>query len=202
MSKAYLYAGSNNNGRMENKVNITKSQSEKYKIGDKIIELYKNERNDWYANQIMVIIGTPKKSNINIPGDKGKAHDYEVSVRTLIESKKEFVKYHKKIHPDIFVTSTYKTKTKSLKTIYKEYNLKSDLNLLVLDLQGVELLALTGLGDLINDFNYIYTEINEEEIYEDCCKLNDIDSYLTKYGFEKKYLMVLNGYGNAFYIKR
>ena len=98
MSKAYLYAGSNNNGRMENKVNITKSQSEKYKIGDKIIELYKNERNDWYANQIMVIIGTPKKSNINIPGDKGKAHDYEVSVRTLIESKKEFVKYHKKIH--------------------------------------------------------------------------------------------------------
>jgi FkbM family methyltransferase len=112
------------------------------------------------------------------------------------------LKYHKKIHPDIFVTSTYKTKTKSLKTIYKEYNLKSDLNLLVLDLQGVELLALTGLGDLINDFNYIYTEINEEEIYEDCCKLNDIDSYLTKYGFEKKYLMVLNGYGNAFYIKR
>jgi len=112
------------------------------------------------------------------------------------------LKYHKEIHPDIFVTNTYKTKTKSLKTIYKEYNLKSDLNLLVLDLQGVELLALTGLGDLINNFNYIYTEINEKEIYEDCCKLNDIDSYLTKYGFEKEYLIVLNGYGNAFYIKR
>ena len=98
MANAYLYAGSNNNGRTTNKVNITKSQSKKYKIGDKIIELYKNEKDDWYSNKVYVITDIPKASKVNIAGDGGKAHDYEVKVRTLFECRAEYVKYHKQKH--------------------------------------------------------------------------------------------------------
>ena len=74
--------------------------------------------------------------------------------------------------------------------------------MLTLDIQGAELLALMGMGDLLNNLEIIYTEVNEVEIYKGCCIISDIDSYLNKFNFERKYLNTLNYYGNALYIKK
>jgi hypothetical protein len=89
----------------------------------------------------------------------------------------------------------------TLKTIINENSIPKTLNLLVLDLQGVELLALKGLKELINNFEYIYTEVNEVHLYKNGCLIEELDEYLKNYSFQRKYINTLNGYGNGFYIK-
>jgi len=110
--------------------------------------------------------------------------------------------YHKEIHPHIEVIETINLKTKTLKTILNQNNLENEYNILILDTQGAELLVLQGLSSLLNNFNTIYTEVNEEELYSGCCKLEDLDLYLNDFGFKRKYISTLNGYGNALYIKK
>lgn len=111
------------------------------------------------------------------------------------------LKEHKQIHPSVEVSKTFEVYTKTLKTILNNENSKGTFNLLVLDIQGSELNALKGLDNFINDFEYIYTEVNEVEVYDGCSKLNDIDEYLGDFNFQRRYLNILNGYGDALYIR-
>ncbi len=53
------------------------------------------------------------------------------------------------------------------------------------DIQGAELLALKGMGDLIKSFKWAYLEVNKKETYVGCADINDIDEYLFEYGFER-----------------
>jgi FkbM family methyltransferase len=113
------------------------------------------------------------------------------------------LKYHKEIHPSIEVVEIIKMKTTTIQTLYKENNINPlDYNTLVMDIQGAELLALEGMGNDLNNIDTIYIEVNEKELYEGCCDLNSLDKYLINFGFERKYITLLNGYGNAFYLKK
>ena len=137
-----------------------------------------------------------------VVGDEdGKDIEFKITNNTLSSSILDLA-YHKEIHPHVVVTDILKLKTKKLKTLLSERNLGEQYNLLILDIQGAELLALHGLGSLLENFNVIYTEVNEKELYKDCCKLEDLDSYLGKFNFERKYINTLNGYGNALYLKK
>ena len=78
-----------------------------------------------------------------------------------------------------------------------------DFNFLNLDIQGAELLALQGLEDNLKFIDYIYTEINTGEVYKNCAKVNEIDEFLKKYGFERvETAMTSWEWGDAFYIKK
>jgi len=113
------------------------------------------------------------------------------------------LKYHKEIHPSIEVVEIIKMKTTTIQTLYKENNINPlDYNTLVMDIQGAELLALEGMGNDLNNIDTIYIEVNEKELYEGCCDLNSLYKYLINFGFERKYITLLNGYGNAFYLKK
>ncbi len=131
----------------------------------------------------------------------GKEIEFKITNNTLSSSILEFG-YHAKLHPNVIVNEILKLKTKTLKSIINENNLKNKFNMLTLDIQGAEPLALMGMGDLLNNLEIIYTEVNEVEIYKGCCIISDIDSYLNKFNFERKYLNTLNYYGNALYIKK
>jgi FkbM family methyltransferase len=112
------------------------------------------------------------------------------------------LKYHKEIHPNVTVVDKVFLKSKRILTLYEENSIKKeDNNFLVLDIQGAELLALKGMGDVLDNIEAIYIEVNEKELYEGCCTLNELDSFLSNLGYDRKYLMLLNGYGNAFYLK-
>jgi FkbM family methyltransferase len=147
-----------------------------------------------------------KNPNLNIinavVGDEdGKDIEFKITNLTNCSSILD-LKYHKEIHPNVEVVEVVKMQTKTIQTLYKENNINPlDYNTLVMDLQGAELLALKGMGDILNNINNIYVEVNEKELYEGCCDLNSLDNYLTSFGFERKYLALLNGYGNAFYLK-
>jgi FkbM family methyltransferase len=147
-----------------------------------------------------------KNSNLKIikavvSDEDGKDIEFKVTNLTNCSSILD-LKYHKEIHPEIEIVETVSMKTKTIQTIYKENNIHPlDYNTLVMDIQGAELLALKGMGDILNNIDVIYIEVNEKELYEGCCKLDTLDDFLINLGFDKKYLMLLNGYGNAFYLK-
>jgi FkbM family methyltransferase len=148
-----------------------------------------------------------KNSNLKIlnavvSNEDGKDIEFKITNLTNCSSILD-LKYHKEIHPSIEVVEIIKMKTTTIQTLYKENNINPlDYNTLVMDIQGAELLALEGMGNDLNNIDTIYIEVNEKELYEGCCDLNSLDKYLINFGFERKYLTLLNGYGNAFYLKK
>lgn len=107
---------------------------------------------------------------------------------------------HLTAHPEVkYVDSETRTLTR-LDTIYSEYPI-SDLNFMNLDIQGAELEALKGLGSHLNEFDYIYSEINREELYVGCCLVDELDEYLSD--FERVQTEWTNfGWGDAFYVRK
>ena len=106
-------------------------------------------------------------------------------------------------HPHIHEKNRRILNTKTLKTFYKENNLNyADYNFMNLDIQGAELMALKGADDILCEIDYIYVEVNIKELYENCCLLNELDEYLTKFGFKRILIeMTQHGWGDAFYSK-
>ena len=56
-----------------------------------------------------------------------------------------------------------------------------------LDVQGAELKVLKGFGSLLAQENIraIYTEVNFEHVYKDCCLIEELDEYLGGFGFTR-----------------
>ena len=78
-----------------------------------------------------------------------------------------------------------------------------DFNFLNVDVQGVELNVLKSFGKLINKLDYIYAEVNQEELYIGLDLLPEIDRYLNAFGFDRVAIyMTPKHWGDAFYVKR
>jgi FkbM family methyltransferase len=75
-------------------------------------------------------------------------------------------------------------------------------NYLVLDIQGMELKALKGLGQYANHFDVIITEAYIDELYEDCGKLIEIQQLLTDYQMVEFIAEPYKGWGDAAFIKK
>lgn len=110
---------------------------------------------------------------------------------------------HLKHHPHVWVTSVQKHLTKTIQDIAKENTLDfTKYNFWNFDIQGAELLALRGAGDLLNFPDALYLEVNTEKVYKDCALIEDIDVYVAKYGFKRIATHMTDcGWGDALYIK-
>lgn len=110
---------------------------------------------------------------------------------------------HIKHYPHIVVTNVKKYKTKRLDTLFTENNISfSDRNFINLDIQGAELLALKGCGEIMNSLKYIYAEINEEHLYANGCLIHEMDDYLKTFGFSRvEKVMTPEKWGDALYIR-
>ena len=113
------------------------------------------------------------------------------------------LKEHLIEHPDIYEIDKIEMKTKSLKTFYNENNFTNNqFNFMALDIQGAELLALKGAGDILDDVDYIYIEVNTKELYENCALLDEVEAYLHTFNFKRQTIyMTEHGWGDAFYVK-
>jgi len=75
-------------------------------------------------------------------------------------------------------------------------------NFLNVDVQGVELNVLKSFGSLIEKMDYIYAEVNEEEVYKGGACICDIDEYLHLHGFKRVETYITKAkWGDALYIK-
>ena len=78
----------------------------------------------------------------------------------------------------------------------------TEYNYLLLDIQGMELEALKGLGKYINHFQVIITECYLAELYLNCSKLTEIEKYLINYELLEFKQESGKSWGDAVFIKK
>lgn len=116
-------------------------------------------------------------------------------------------KLHEITYPEIKVIDQVKVVSKRFDAYVNNQNdFKWDeIEMLVVDCQGADLKVLKGFGDLLKSDNLkvIKCEINFGEMYLNNPTEEEIDDYLSKYGFIKSYwFKVYNGtWGNNYWIK-
>lgn len=112
---------------------------------------------------------------------------------------------HSYNHPKVKVVSKEILKTTRLDKLIDDNQIPIEkLNFINLDIQGVELRALKSMEKYLQYVNYIYTEVNIEQVYQGCDEIDQIDEYLKKFGFERLATKVYEhlGWGDVFYIKK
>ena len=110
---------------------------------------------------------------------------------------------HKIHHPHIYVSDVVEVTTKRIDSLVSENNINfNNFDFVNIDIQGAELLAIKGFGNLLENIKYLYTEINTNFLYRDCALVNEIDEYLEKFGFKRvETSMTEFEWGDALYIK-
>ena len=79
---------------------------------------------------------------------------------------------------------------------------RNDYNFINIDVQGYELEVFKGGYNFLNSIDYIMSEVNREELYKDCARIEQLDEFLSNYGFERVETYWAGGsWGDAFYIK-
>jgi len=107
---------------------------------------------------------------------------------------------HRRYHPDVEFVKSENRKTTTVDTIMSKVAL--DINMLNIDLQGAELLALKGAEKTLEQIDYIYTEVNQKELYRGCVQLPDLDAWLDNRGFTRvDTLMTQCFWGDALYVR-
>lgn len=81
-----------------------------------------------------------------------------------------------------YVQNEIKTNCHRLETIINKYNIPH-VDIIWMDLQGAELLALKGLGNYIETVKYIHTEVSHKEMYTGQVMYNALNDYILTYGF-------------------
>jgi FkbM family methyltransferase len=107
---------------------------------------------------------------------------------------------HLSSYPDITFTNSLKVTTQRLEELLRDFECPNFINL---DLQGVELQALEGLGEMIEKFNFIFVEVNRKEVYIGCTLVSELDLFLSNLGFRRvaSRWFLREGWGDAFYIR-
>jgi FkbM family methyltransferase len=108
-------------------------------------------------------------------------------------------KKHLEIYPNIKFENTITCEIVRLDDEIKNAN---QYNILLVDVQGYELEVFKGAVNTLANIDLIITEVNNDELYEDCAKIADLDKFLENLSFKR----ILTSWqedvwGNAVYIK-
>lgn len=111
---------------------------------------------------------------------------------------------HKYYYPHIVETEVRKEKAITLQTFFKTHSLDpSEFSFWSLDIQGAELDALKGAGDLINHVDVIFLEINYEKMYEGIPLSDTVIQFLSSKGFELTHSKIWrNCWGDSLFVRR
>ena len=107
---------------------------------------------------------------------------------------------HGESYPDITYVEKIEIETSRLEELVPDDN---HFNFANFDVQGTELNCIKGLGDLIQKVNWIYTEVNREEVYKNCTLVHELDAYLESCGFDRidTRWVLGKGWGDALYAR-
>ncbi len=126
---------------------------------------------------------------------------------TSLESSSSILpwKQYSEIYPNIKETQQLTLPSLTLDSLLEELDLSaSDFNILILDIQGAEFLALEGASQLLNTLDAIYTPIYYQELFEGSALAEQVDQFLSDYQFQR----VAEGspyhpsWGEAFYVRQ
>jgi len=109
-------------------------------------------------------------------------------------------KDHLKIHKHIEFSGTESIKIHKFSDLSLE-----NVTFLNIDVQGYELEVLKGCEEKLQNINFIVTEVNRKELYENCSLVNEIDDYLEQYNFIRIHTSWWENtipWGDALYIRK
>ncbi|MDI9313776.1 MAG: FkbM family methyltransferase [Hydrotalea sp.] len=104
---------------------------------------------------------------------------------------KEHLDYAKHVRFD-------KTEMVQMKKMDDALDKKNDYNFLMMDVQGYELEVLKGATKTLKKIDYVYSEINQVELYKGCALVGDIDKFLAQYDMVRVYTKWIKEYKNSF----
>ena len=84
----------------------------------------------------------------------------------------------------------------------------SGYDMLNVDLEGAELMAIRGASALLPFIKWVYAEVYFEDLYEGCALVEELDAYLGDRGFKRTltedayYLGEFKGFGDALYTRQ
>ena len=109
---------------------------------------------------------------------------------------------HSQEHPGIVYVDKIHVKSITIDTFFERNNIDaSKYDFWNFDIQGAELMALTGASESLKYARVLYLEVNEKELYKKCGLMNEIDTYLSKYNFKRVLTNITeHGWGDALYI--
>ena len=90
---------------------------------------------------------------------------------------------HLKQYPSIQFTASETVEVKTLDSYLEEST--QEYNILMIDVQGFELNVLKGAENTLPNIDYILCEVNRQELYENCARVEEIDNYLSSFGFNR-----------------
>ena len=110
------------------------------------------------------------------------------------------LKLHVNQYPDIVFDGTEKVDMITLDEYMKDRD--NLYNLINIDVQGYELEVLRGATKTLQNIDYVYSEVNNQELYENCAMVEDLDYFLDDFGFARAFTHWAGGsWGDALYIK-
>lgn len=106
---------------------------------------------------------------------------------------------HEKQYPGIVFNEAETVKIYPL----DKWECGKQLNMINIDIQGFELHAFLGAKKTLRNVDYIITEINRAELYENCALEEELDWFLGRYGLKRvETNWAGNTWGDAFYIRQ
>jgi FkbM family methyltransferase len=110
---------------------------------------------------------------------------------------------HKTSYPNIVVTKTIEVQTQTIMSFFKANHLNPEkYNVWNFDIQGSEYAVFKGSKDFLKYADCIYTEVNTDDVYQGCGKLNELDALLNEYGLVRvQTSMTSASWGDAIYIR-
>lgn len=107
---------------------------------------------------------------------------------------------HLKQYPHIRFTEKVEVNITKLDTFIEE---RASYNMINIDVQGYELEVFKGGSEFLKHIDYVMTEVNRDEVYKGCPRIEELDKFLGEYGFvrvETDWSGIT--WGDAFYIKK
>ena len=106
---------------------------------------------------------------------------------------------HLQQYPNITFEGKYEVTVHPL----DKYEPHPSLNMINIDVQGFELQVFLGATSTLKNINYIFTEVNNCEVYKNCALVEDLDYFLGKYNFSRvETTWDGQTWGDALYIKK
>lgn len=116
---------------------------------------------------------------------------------------------HKEHYPHIQVVETREVTTSRFDEFYRRNIVGLELERIQfvnLDVQGAELKVLKGFGDLLERYSNIkaiYSEVNFEQVYQGAPLVEELDEYLSRFGFMRVLTRGTEyGWGDALYLRK
>jgi FkbM family methyltransferase len=134
---------------------------------------------------------------------EGKTVDFHVASNRGQSSSLFGLGRHGELYPEIGYTETRTMTTTTLDTLLATDRFKTEpFDLLVMDVQGAELLVLRGAERTLAKSSFLSLEVSESPLYDGSCCLDDVIAHLTPRRFRLRHLdMNPLAWGHAFFMR-